>query len=78
VMVEDTELKSSTTASDGTVEEETVNVLVGIHPGENVRASGSDVREGELVLESGTILGSLSGEIGTLTFIGRTEVRSRL
>ena len=78
VMVEDTELVSSTTTADGIVEEGTVKILVSTLAGENVRASGSDVRQGELVLESGTVLGTVGGEVGTLAFIGRREVRFEL
>ena len=55
-------------------EEKEVRTLVQTKPGENVRAPGSDVRKGDLVLLREEILGGTGGEIGTLAFVGRTEV----
>ena len=71
-MVEDTELVSST--SDGE-EEAAVKTLIPVAKDENVRQAGSDVKRGDLVIEKGTILSGTGGEIGTLVFVGRREVR---
>lgn len=82
VMVEDTELvrTAPTTASDDGGEEDEVQVklLVGAKAGENVRAPGSDVRKGETVLEKGTLITSLGGEVGTLAFVGQTKASTLL
>ncbi len=72
-MVEDTQLRSTYPDSNG--EENEVEALAQVSPGENVRRPGSDVKEGDLVLEKGQILHSSGGEIGTLSFVGRTRVR---
>ena len=40
-----------------------------------MRAPGSDVRRGDVVLERGTVLHAAGGEIGTLAFVGRTSAR---
>jgi molybdopterin molybdotransferase len=40
-------------------------------PGQNVRRAGEDVRAGQLVLESGTVLGP--AELGVLASLGRAE-----
>lgn len=85
VMVEDTELVrtapsvSERSAKEDTVEDEVeVKLLVGAKSGENVRAPGSDIRKGEPVLEKGTLVSSLGGEIGTLAFVGQTKVSIHL
>jgi gephyrin len=70
IMVEDTRLVSS--HSDG--EEHEVETLAQVTIAENVRAIGSDVRRGELVMRKGEIISAKGGEIGTLVFVGRTEV----
>lgn len=44
-------------------------------PGQHVRRRGEDVRTGELLLESGVVLGPR--QIGLLASVGRAEVRSR-
>ncbi|KAF8314746.1 hypothetical protein DL93DRAFT_2149060 [Clavulina sp. PMI_390] len=79
VMVEDTELSHTpapmTSDIDGTEDEAEVQLLVGASEGENVRLAGSDVRRGEVVLERGCVLGAGGGEIGTLAFVGKTEVK---
>jgi gephyrin len=71
IMVEDTTLAA--TAADG--EEATVRTRAQVPTGENVRAPGSDVRAGALVLGAGDIVRSGGGELGTLAFVGRTAVR---
>jgi gephyrin len=74
-MVEDTRLVSTFKAADGTDgEEKEVECLVQVPEGENVRAPGSDVKKGDLVLQKGDIILSEGGEIGTLAFVGRKEV----
>ncbi|PWN17767.1 hypothetical protein BCV69DRAFT_285652 [Microstroma glucosiphilum] len=70
VMVEDTAL-ISTTAQD---EEDEIEILAQIDPMENVRRLGSDVRAGMMVLPAGTTISALGGEIGTLAFLGKTNV----
>ncbi|KAJ7880952.1 hypothetical protein B0H13DRAFT_2050012 [Mycena leptocephala] len=75
IMVEDTRLVSTFKAADGTDgEEKEVECLVQVPAGENVRAPGSDVKKGDLVLQKGDIILSEGGEIGTLAFVGRKEV----
>jgi molybdopterin molybdotransferase len=61
VMVEDTE-------TDG----DAVRILKAAEAGDAVRAAGSDVRTGDVVLPAGTVLGP--AHIGVLASIGRTEV----
>ncbi|KAJ7639466.1 hypothetical protein FB45DRAFT_905679 [Roridomyces roridus] len=55
-------------------EENEVECLVQVPAGENVRAPGSDVSKGDVVLQKGDIILSEGGEIGTLAFVGRKEV----
>ncbi|PBK93853.1 hypothetical protein ARMGADRAFT_1062677 [Armillaria gallica] len=71
IMVEDTELL--TTDDDG--EEVEIRLLAKVDKRENVRASGSDVKTGDLVLQKGERILSPGGEIGTLAFVGCKEVR---
>ncbi|KAJ7098600.1 MoaB/Mog domain-containing protein [Mycena belliarum] len=71
IMVEDTRLVS-TFAEDQ--EEKEVECRVQVPAGENVRAPGSDVGKGALVLEKDDVVRSEGGEIGTLAFVGRKEV----
>ncbi|KAE8244778.1 hypothetical protein A4X13_0g6275 [Tilletia indica] len=77
VMVEDTILVEAALASSATSpagEERRIRILAQIDVGENVRPKGSDVSRGTVVLQKGTTLGALGGEIGTLAFVGRKEV----
>ena len=75
IMVEDTRLRSTHRTPLGEeVEEAEVETLVQVPRGENVRDPGSDVRQGDLVLERGTVVNSAGGEVGTLAFVGRTKV----
>ncbi|KAG8968956.1 hypothetical protein FRC03_005501 [Tulasnella sp. 419] len=71
IMVEDTKLVQ--TDEDG--EEDEVEMLAAVDPGENVRQPGSDVMKGEKVMDVGEIIGSNGGEIGTLVFVGRKEIK---
>ncbi|PWN51198.1 hypothetical protein IE53DRAFT_328863 [Violaceomyces palustris] len=80
VMVEDTELlechEEYVSESQITVpEEKKIRILAQVEVGENVRPKASDVQKGSFVLRRGTLLSPLGGEIGTLAFVGRTEVR---
>ncbi|EPQ25680.1 uncharacterized protein PFL1_06752 [Pseudozyma flocculosa PF-1] len=77
VMVEDTELLDVYPDDDEAMkgEEKLVRVLAQVESGENVRQKASDVKQGEVVLRKGTTLSALGGEIGTLAFLGRSEVR---
>ncbi|KAF8207824.1 MoaB/Mog domain-containing protein [Mycena galopus ATCC 62051] len=75
IMVEDTRLVSTFKDADGVDgEEKEIECLAQVPVGENVRAPGSDVKKGDLVLQKGDIILSEGGEIGTLTFVGRKEV----
>jgi len=75
MMVEHTRLVSSVKDDNGDdIEEHEVEILEPALLGENVRQPGSDVKQGELVLQKGEILRSAGGELGTLAFIGRKEV----
>ena len=78
IMVEDTRLISTMNDPDSNEdgEENEVEILTQVPVGENVRASGSDVRRGDLVLPKGERIRSSGGEIGTLAFVGRKEVYS--
>ena len=76
IMVECTRLVSSVKDDNGDdIEEHEVEILESASLDENVRQPGSDVKQGELVLQKGEILRSAGGELGTLAFIGRKEVR---
>ena len=67
-MVEDTIVRDTT--SDGK-EEATVEVLTNeLHPGENVREIGSDVRKGDVILRKGDEITAVGGEIGLLSSVG--------
>ncbi|KAF9236211.1 MoaB/Mog domain-containing protein [Melanogaster broomeanus] len=72
IMVEDTELVSTLKDASGKdIEEQQVKTLVQVPRGENVRLPG------DLVLQKDEVITSLGGEIGTLAFVGRKEVKVR-
>ena len=73
VMVEDTEVA----ATDGNEEAE-VSIQKAARPGDHVRKVGSDVKAGELVLHAGTLISESGGELGTLCFVGKKTVRTRV
>lgn len=73
IMVEDTMVYSRHEGENG--EEKEVELLAQVDQGENVRREGSDVRQGEKVLEEGDVVSAVGGEIGTLAFVGRKGVR---
>lgn len=73
-MVEDTRVHSTHIDSSGRMEEKDIEMLAQVDVGENVRKPGSDVKQGELVLEKGMLISSAGGEIGTLAFVGKTTV----
>ncbi|KAI6040445.1 hypothetical protein EDC04DRAFT_2894173 [Pisolithus marmoratus] len=76
IMVEDTELESSLKDADGEdVEEKQIKTLAQVSPGENTRLPGSDVRKGDLVMQKGEVITNAGGEVGTLAFVGRKEVK---
>ncbi|KAG2361750.1 MoaB/Mog domain-containing protein [Suillus spraguei] len=76
IMVEDTELLSTVKDANGQdAEEKEVKTLTQVPPSDNTRAPGSDVHKGDLVLQRGEVLTGLGGEVGTLTFVGRKEVK---
>ena len=72
-MVEDTELVTSSPENDR--EEKEVRILAQVEKGENVRLAGSDVKKGDKVLEKGTRISEIGGEIGTMAFVGMKQVR---
>jgi gephyrin len=79
-MVEDTKLVSTYSQAEAgsrselVDEEKEVETLAQIPVGENVRKPGSDVRKGDLVMKKDEKLSGGGGEVGTLAFVGRTEV----
>lgn len=70
-MVEDTVVVSR----DESSEETEVELLVQVEAGENMRGPGTDVREGDQVLDAGDVVSAVGGELGTLAFVGRRSVR---
>jgi len=77
-MVEDTSLVSTVEHSSTPSllgEEKQVETLAQVPPGDNVRSPGSDVRKGDLVMCHGDRISRGGGEVGTLTFVGRKEVK---
>lgn len=72
VMVEDTELLSS--SPDGSTEL-SIRVTCPVSDSENVREIGSDTRRGELVLQKGTLVTQIGGEIGVLVSCGVVRVK---
>ena len=56
-------------------DENEIETLAQVDPGENIRKAGSDAKQGDLVLEKGTVIHSHGGEIGTLAFVGRKTVQ---
>jgi len=76
-MVEGTVIKSTHEDSEGGhLEEAEIQTLAEIPKGENVRFPGSDVKAGDLVFSKDTILDGLGGDVGTLAFVGKKEVRA--
>ncbi len=72
VMVEDTVIASTT---EDKIEEETVEILTDeLDVGENVREPGSDIEFGDMVLEKGTRVTSIGGELGVLAAAGIRKV----
>lgn len=83
IMVEDTKLVSTYSSEDAPStdlvgEEKEVETLAQIPAGENVRAPGSDVRKGDLVMSKGEIILSGGGEVGSLAFVGKAQVFNHL
>jgi len=77
IMVEDTIIKSTHKDREGgDLEEAEIQTLAQIPKGENIRLPGSDVKAGDLVISTDTILDGLGGDIGTLAFVGKKEVRT--
>lgn len=68
VQIEDTQLVQGQDATR-------VKIGRAAHPGEDVRQVGSDVRQGELVLPAGTLLGP--AEVGILATVGAVQVKVR-
>ncbi|KAJ3987630.1 MoaB/Mog domain-containing protein [Lentinula detonsa] len=83
IMVEDTKVvatylegPSDSTPSGPPGEEWKVETLIPAPPSRiNVRQPGSDVRQGDLVMRRGERITSGGGEVGSLIFIGKREVK---
>ena len=77
IMVEDTVIKSTHKDREGgDLEEAEIQTLAEIPKGENIRVPGSDVKAGDLVFYKNTVLDGLGGDVGTLAFVGKKEVRT--
>ncbi|KAF9171292.1 hypothetical protein BGX20_007835 [Mortierella sp. AD010] len=74
VMVEDTQLIK--TSEDG-AQEEIVEILAKVRPGEAIREIGSDIQIGQTVLKKGQVISAVGGEIGVLASIGVHKVAVR-
>ncbi|KAK4047390.1 hypothetical protein OIV83_005437 [Microbotryomycetes sp. JL201] len=70
IMVEDTEV---VTSIEG--EEREVKLLAKVDLGENVRKPGSDVKQGEKVLDKGDVISPVGGELGSLAFVSQRSVK---
>jgi gephyrin len=73
IMVEDTRLHSELAPGEqgqDVSEENEVTTLAMVDPGENIRGRGSDVEEGDVVMESGDIIGNTGGDIEAIAFVG--------
>ncbi|CDK29225.1 unnamed protein product [Kuraishia capsulata CBS 1993] len=73
VMVEETRLVSKT--DDGSEEKEVEILATGVTPADNVRAVGSDLKEGSLILAKGTVIGKSGGEVGILASVGISKIK---
>lgn len=71
VMVEDTKLIET---SEDQSQERLVEILIKSKPKMNVREIGSDVQIGQVIVEKGTCISSMGGEIGILASVGITAV----
>ena len=77
IMVEDTVIRSTHKDREGgDLEEAEIQTLAQIPKGENIRFPGSDVKAGDLVFSKDTIIDGLGGDVGTLAFVGKKEVRA--
>lgn len=66
---------ASLVPASATGEELEVRILApGTRPGENVRQPGSDLKEGEVVMDVGEVIGGAGGEVGVLGSVGRRQV----
>ncbi|KXX83316.1 Gephyrin [Madurella mycetomatis] len=72
IMVEDTVLVTKT--EDGAEEKEVEILAEGVKEGENVREVGSDIKQGEVILQKGEQVSAVGGEIGLLASVGLAEV----
>ncbi|XP_057381819.1 gephyrin-like [Daphnia carinata] len=69
IMVEETKLISAT--EDGQ-EELQIEIMAQVRRGQEIRATGCDIKEGDLVLERGTVL--TPTDVGILATVGQTKV----
>lgn len=60
-------------ARTGRLEATSVRIFKAARPGANIRRAGEDLREGEVVVRSGTVL--RPSEIGVIASVGRASVR---
>eukprot|EP01112_Ceratiomyxa_fruticulosa_P015463 TRINITY_DN4545_c0_g4_i2.p1 TRINITY_DN4545_c0_g4~~TRINITY_DN4545_c0_g4_i2.p1 ORF type:complete len:673 (+),score=129.84 TRINITY_DN4545_c0_g4_i2:2215-4233(+) len=70
VMVEYTEIVQK---ADGEHKQEMIKILKGAKPGQDIRAIGSDVAVGQLILNKGTLIGA--SEVGLLATVGVSNVK---
>lgn len=72
VMVEDTKIKFQIQNSQPQ-KKEYIEIFKEVKPGENIRKAGEDVKNGELVISSGTLL--KPAHIGLLASLGKAKVK---
>ncbi|KAI9555590.1 hypothetical protein GHT06_018105 [Daphnia sinensis] len=69
IMVEETKLISAT--EDGQ-EELQIEIMAQVRHGQEIRSTGCDIKEGDRVLEKGTVLTPI--DVGILATVGQTEI----
>ena len=70
IMVEDTILISA--SEDGT-EEMQIELMAQVQRGQEIRPIGSDIKEGDIVLERGTVI--TPSDVGILAAVGQTKIQ---
>lgn len=73
VMVEETQLITMT--DDGTEEKEIAILAKDVHPGDNIRDIGSDLKKGTIIFDAGVRISGTGGEVGLLASIGVKYVK---
>ncbi|KAJ1563778.1 hypothetical protein HK096_011069 [Nowakowskiella sp. JEL0078] len=70
-MVEYTTVEKTT---DDGKEEHSIKIHSKVSEGENIREIGSDVKQGELIMNKGELVTAFGGELGVLASVGALEV----